>query len=41
MVTVVIITRGVMAVIMAVSMAAAVVMALGKGSEKNPKKSSQ
>ena len=39
-VAVVIITGGVMAVIMAVGVAAAVVMAPGKGSGKNPKKSS-
>ena len=37
---VIIVTRGVMAVVMAVGMAAAVVMAPGKGSGKNLKKSS-
>ena len=39
-VTVVIIMGGVMAVVMAMSVAAAVVMAPGKGSGKNPEKSS-
>ena len=37
---VIIITGGVMAVIITVGMAVAVVMAPGKGSEKNPEKSS-
>ena len=39
-VAVVVITRGVMAVVMAVGVVTAVVMAPGKGSGKNPKKSS-
>ena len=40
MAVVVIITVGVIAVVMAVGMAAAVIMTPGKGSGKNPKKSS-